>query len=110
MGLSGKDSRVFYIPLDCPVKLDGTTPSGDRLGLYEQVTRIEITPSVSQRKYAHDKSFGTQDVCSGIKSWDETMKLLKAGWRQGKLELGGAGWRRNPATGIWHGPGDLFAV
>jgi len=71
MGLSAKDSRIYYVAIDCPVLLDGTSPS-DPTGLTfsEQVVRIEITPSVYQRKYGHDKSFGANDVCSGIKSWD----------------------------------------
>jgi hypothetical protein len=70
MGLSAKDSRVYLIPKTCPIRLNGSTPSGARFRLSEQVTRIEITPSVYQRKYGHDKSYGANDVCSGIKSWD----------------------------------------
>lgn len=75
MGLSAKDSRIYYMSPECPIDLSGTPPdsisgSGNLGSFYEQVTRIEINPTVSQRKYAHDKSYGTQDVCSGIKSWD----------------------------------------
>jgi hypothetical protein len=75
MGLSAKDSRVFYVPIDCPVLLGGATPAAGStpLAFSEQVTRIEITPSVYQRKYGHDKSFGANDVCSGVKSWDGSL-------------------------------------
>ena len=70
MGNSAKDSRLYFLPPACPIKLNGEKPSGTLLRFYEQVVRIEINPSVYQRKYGHDKSEGCQDVCSGIKSWD----------------------------------------
>lgn len=78
MGLSAKDSRVFYVPHHCKINLNGKPPSGKRRPMSEQVTRIELTPSVYQRKYGHDKSHGTQDVCSGIKSWDGSISTKVA--------------------------------
>lgn len=73
MGLSAKDSRVYWISRTCPISLNGTAPTGAKTAFSEQVLRIEVTPSVYQRKYGHDKSFGAQDVCSGIKSWDGSL-------------------------------------
>ena len=84
MGLSSKDSTIYFMLPTCPIKLDGSAPEGflnDRLQFSEEVTRIEINPAVYQRKYGHDKSFGAQDVCSGIKNWDGsiTTKIAKTG-------------------------------
>jgi sugar/nucleoside kinase (ribokinase family) len=49
------------------------------------------------------------DALGGICSWEETMALLDAGWRQVDLGLADKGWRRHPGTGIWHGPNDAQA-
>jgi len=72
MGLSAKDSRIFLINPTCPIKLNGTPPTDSSTSheFSEQVTRIELTPSVFERKYGHDKSEGWQDVTAGTKSCD----------------------------------------
>lgn len=46
------------------------------------------------------------DALSGLKSWDETWARLDAGWRQASLSVDAPGWRRDPATSLWHGPAD----
>jgi hypothetical protein len=109
MGLSAKDSRIFYIPHSCPIKLNGSAPGGGGSGsggggkrrFSEQVTRIELTPAVYQRKYGHDKSYGTQDVCSGIKSWDGVVTTKVAdGERPFSLTAGDTVWLRVYPIGI----------
>ena len=75
-GQSARCSRVFYRPVDCPIKLDGTPPAGTNRWFSEQVTRIEINEQVYVRKYGHDKSFCAQDATMGIISWDGTLTTM----------------------------------
>lgn len=45
------------------------------------------------------------DALSGLKSWEETRRLLANGWAVEPLALDAApGWHCDAATGIWHGP------
>ena len=46
------------------------------------------------------------DALSGIRSWDETVGLLEAGWAKEGLTVSSAGWRFDEEAGIWHGPND----
>lgn len=114
MGLSAKDSRIYYVPHTCPIRLNGTAPSrgggsfsasgsggNGRQRFSEQVTRIELTPSVYQRKYGHDKSYGCQDVCSGVKSWDGVVSAkVASGNRPFTLTAGDTVWFRIYPLGI----------
>ena len=72
-GQSARCSRIFYLPADCPIKLNGQRPSGTRRWFREQVTRIGITEEVYSREYGHDKSYCAQDSTTGIASWNGTI-------------------------------------
>ena len=75
-GQSARCSRVFYLPVSCPIKLDGERPSGTRRWFKEQVTRIEVNEEVYSREYGHDKSFCAQDTTTGIISWNGTLTTM----------------------------------
>jgi sugar/nucleoside kinase (ribokinase family) len=45
------------------------------------------------------------DALGGIRSWEETMARMEAGWMLGEFSLDDAGWSPD-AHGIWHGPAD----
>ena len=45
------------------------------------------------------------DALSGIRSWEETMRRIAAGWQTVPFTVTAAGWRPG-SQGIWHGPAD----
>jgi sugar/nucleoside kinase (ribokinase family) len=42
------------------------------------------------------------DTLSGIRSWDETLARVAAGWPRRLLRVDAPGWRFDPASSIWH--------
>jgi hypothetical protein len=72
-GASSRCSRVFFLPVSCPIKLNGDRPSGSGRWFSEQVTQIRINEKVYARKYGHDKSFCAQDSTTGLASWDGSL-------------------------------------
>jgi hypothetical protein len=46
------------------------------------------------------------DALGGLRSWEETLGRLKAGWPRADLDLASQGWRRCEPTGVWLGPRD----
>jgi hypothetical protein len=48
------------------------------------------------------------DALSGLKSWEETVALVKAGWKKNPLGVSSAGWQLD-AELLWHGPYDRKA-
>jgi hypothetical protein len=45
------------------------------------------------------------DALSGLRSWDETVAAVDAGWEKNPLEVTGDGWARTH-DGLWLGPRD----
>ena len=45
------------------------------------------------------------DALSGLRSWDETVAAVDAGWEKNPLEVTGDGWARTQ-DGLWLGPRD----
>ena len=48
------------------------------------------------------------DALGGIRPWEETMQRARAGWLRKSLPADPPQWRRDPASGIWHGPADRY--
>lgn len=46
------------------------------------------------------------DAVSGIRSWEETLALLKKGLPIHELKISSAGWKWHPDLTLWSGPGD----
>jgi len=46
------------------------------------------------------------DTLSGIRSWDETQRRIRAGWETQTVPQPAEGWVWRPATRLWHGPRD----
>jgi sugar/nucleoside kinase (ribokinase family) len=44
----------------------------------------------------------------GIRSWEETLARIEAGWPRLPLELASCGWVWGDGTAAWHGPADKF--
>jgi len=41
------------------------------------------------------------DTLSGLKSWDETMKMIKKGWKKNRLTVEGSWWQYDNKRRIW---------
>jgi len=46
----------------------------------------------------------------GVRSWEETLARIEAGWARLPLELEPFGWVWNGETAVWHGPADRGEV
>jgi sugar/nucleoside kinase (ribokinase family) len=46
------------------------------------------------------------DATTGIPSWEQIQRRVKAGWAQRPVQLSLPNWTSATATSIWHGPGD----
>jgi hypothetical protein len=81
MGMSGMKGQVYYVDDQCPDSdCDGwDAPTTDSATcLQDEVIRFVIEDSVYKREYGHDKSFGWQDVCAGIRRFGITLEAM---WR-----------------------------
>jgi len=45
------------------------------------------------------------DALSGIRSWEATRKRIQTGWARQPLQIDAVGWKFNPVSGHWFGPG-----
>jgi hypothetical protein len=43
---------------------------------------------------------------NGVRSWEETLARIDAGWARLPLEPGSPGWRWDAGAGVWRGPAD----
>jgi hypothetical protein len=46
------------------------------------------------------------DALSGLRSWEETLARVEAGWPRQKLEFAAPGWRFDESRQLWLGPND----
>jgi hypothetical protein len=73
MAISGMMGQVWYVDDECPTATCaagwGAPTSGQETCVPDEVTRFTIDDSVQNRKFGHDKSFGWQDVCAGVRSF-----------------------------------------
>lgn len=101
-------SRELWFPVYEIPKFVGSTGAGDCTiaGFLAAFLRGESLESAGRIANAVGAcNVQTADALSGVKSWDETVRL-RAGWKQVALTLDAPGWRRDPQTGVWHGPAD----
>ena len=45
------------------------------------------------------------DTLSGVRSWDETLRRMAAGWPRRSESVSAPGWRFDAQHGLWVGPG-----
>jgi len=43
---------------------------------------------------------------NGVRTWEETLARIDAGWARLPLELRSPGWSRDAGAGVWRGPAD----
>jgi hypothetical protein len=73
MALSSKEGKIYLLAGDCPVDLEGNAPAGTTQTMESELTDFDFTPSAASEEYAHDKSFGWQDLCFGTKRLEGTI-------------------------------------
>jgi sugar/nucleoside kinase (ribokinase family) len=100
--LSAWAGREMWAPPFVPDKLVGTTGAGDATiaGFIAALLR-DLPPA---RVLAIAAAVGAcnveaADALSGVRSWQETVARVDAGWRQAPLRI--EGWRVDE-NGVWH--------
>jgi len=102
-------NRELWFPIYHTDQVAGTTGAGDATiaGFLAALLRdagIEECGNFANAVGACNVQ--APDALSGILSWEETQARLARGWPRGPLDVVGPGWRRDDATGIWHGPAE----
>jgi len=50
------------------------------------------------------------DALSGLKSWDETLKMIKKGWKKNRLTIEGSYWQYDNKRSVWVGNKDKLGI
>jgi sugar/nucleoside kinase (ribokinase family) len=107
-GAAGWASRELYTPVFSVPKIAGTAGSGDATiaGFLASVVRgLCAEEALTLAVAVGGCCVEAPDATSGIRSWDETLSRVKAGWERRSVELREPGWRP-AAHGVWAGPKD----
>ena len=88
------------------VQVAGTTGSGDATiaGFLSALLR-DLPPEQAVTAAAAVGACNVEaaDALSGIRTWEETLARIAAGWPRHKLDLDPAsGWSEDPTSGVWH--------
>ncbi len=91
MGFSGMKGKVYLADDHCPADLSGTNTQSSTSVWPDEVKRFMLTEKANIRRYVHDKSFGFQDVVSGIRSVDVSLDAVFHGQCGGAADSGSSG-------------------
>ncbi len=101
-------NREFWVPVFQTTSV-GTTGSGDSAvaGFLAALLR-DLTPTEAVTMAAAVGACNVEaaDALSGLRSWDETLARVEAGWPRQKLEFSTPGWRFDESRHLWLGPND----
>jgi sugar/nucleoside kinase (ribokinase family) len=103
--------RELWVPCFVPDELVGTTGAGDAtiagfLAALLRGTGPECALTIAAAAGACNVE--AADALSGMRSWDETLARIDAGWRQAPLRIDLPGWRADE-HGVWHGDRALYS-
>jgi sugar/nucleoside kinase (ribokinase family) len=107
-GAAGWAGRELYTPVFSVPNLAGTAGSGDATiaGFLSSVVRgLSAEEALTMAVAVGGCCVEAPDATSGVRSWEETLDRVKAGWARRKVEPGEPGWRPG-AYGVWSGPED----
>ncbi|MGO9308762.1 MAG: carbohydrate kinase family protein [Spirochaetia bacterium] len=107
-GAAGWASRELYTPVFSVPLIAGTTGSGDATiagFLASLVRNLGAEEALTIAVAVGGCCVEAPDATSGIRSWEETLARVKAGWARRPVEIRETGWRRL-ANGVWAGPHD----
>lgn len=102
-------NREFWVPV-FQTEAAGTTGAGDATvaGFLSALLR-DLPPrqAVTMAAAVGACNVEAADAISGIRSWEETVTRVGAGWPRQKLDFDGfPGWRFDPSRQFWLGPND----
>lgn len=102
-------NREFWVPV-FKTRPVGTTGAGDSAvaGFLAAFLRDRPpTETVTMAAAVGACNVEAADAVSGIRSWEETVARIEAGWARQKLELDSPGWHFDQARQLWLGPYDI---
>jgi sugar/nucleoside kinase (ribokinase family) len=89
------------------VAVAGTTGSGDATiaGFLCALLRgLSVEQSLTMAVAVGASNVEAADSLSGIRSWDDTLQRIAAGWEHHPMELNAFGWQFDKTNGMWSGP------
>jgi sugar/nucleoside kinase (ribokinase family) len=107
-GVPGWTHRELYTPVFSVPKIAGTAGSGDATiaGFLASVARgLGAEEALTLAVAVGGCCVEAPDATSGVRTWEETLGRVKAGWARRGPENTDPGWRP-AAHGVWAGPGD----
>jgi len=96
-------SRELWVPPFVPDELVGTTGAGDATiagFLAALLRRASPERALTIAAAVGACNVEAADALSGVRTWDETLARIDAGWEKASLAI--PGWRAN-SSGVWHG-------
>lgn len=105
-------NREFWVPIFQTDPI-GTTGAGDTTiaGFLAALLRdLPPTESVTMAAAVGACNVEAHDALSGIRSWEETLARIEAGWSRQPLEFNTPGWRFDETRQLWLGPNDSLKV
>jgi len=107
-GAAGWANRELYTPVFAVPNIAGTAGSGDATiaGFLASVVRgLGAEEALTMAVAVGGCCVEAPDATSGVRSWEQTLARVRAGWARRPVEPGEPGWRP-AAHGVWAGPQD----
>ncbi len=102
-------NRELWAPAFVIDKIASATGSGDSSiagFLTAYLHRMTVEEALKTATCCGWQNLQKLDAVSGMHNWEETMAFLETGMPTMPVHIDEEGWREDPATGLWHGPGD----
>jgi sugar/nucleoside kinase (ribokinase family) len=107
-GMTGWAGRELYAPVYSVPTVAGTAGAGDATiaGFLASVFRgLSPEEAITMAVAVGGCCVEAPDALSGIRSWEETLGRVRAGWQRAPADVHESGWRAD-SSGVWHGPAE----
>lgn len=102
-------NRQLWAPCFRPDVVASTVGTGDAAiaGFLAAVLR-DTTPALALNVAAATGACCVEvaGALGGVRSWEETLARIEAGWARLPLDLASSGWEWDKDTAVWHGPAE----
>jgi len=101
-------NREFWVPI-FQTEVVGTTGAGDSTiagFLAAWLRNLPPTEAVTMAAAVGACNVEAADALGGIRTWQETLARIEAGWPRKKLNIDTPGWRFDDTRQLWLGPHD----